>query len=58
MTLKHIIDIVKSYIKWVIFHKYNKIPKESFDFLDEHWDRKPKEGVKLWLYNKIKKINL
>ena len=52
------IDIVRSYIKWVIFHKFNKISKESFDFLDEHWDKKPTKGTKLWLYNKIKQINL
>jgi hypothetical protein len=41
-----------------MLHRFNKISKESFDFLDEHWNRKPIKGVKLWLYNKIKQINL
>lgn len=50
------IDFVKTYITYVLFKK--PIPKEGFDLANKHWKNKPKKGCKLWLYNKIKKINI
>jgi len=51
------ISFIKTYIKYVLFHKWNKLSKESFDLLDNNWQNKPTKGLNLWLYNKIKKIN-
>ena len=54
---QQMISFIKTYIKYVLFHKWNKLSKESFDLLDNNWKNKPTKGLNLWLYNKIKKIN-
>jgi hypothetical protein len=51
------IDLIKTYIIFVVLSKWNKIPKEGFELLDNHWSNKPQSGLKLWLYNKIKSAN-
>jgi hypothetical protein len=51
------IDFIKTYIKYVVFHKWNRLSIESIEFLEKHWEHKPKSGIKFWLYRKIKKIN-
>jgi hypothetical protein len=51
------IDFLITCIKYVIFYKWNRISKESIELLDIHWENKPTNGLKLWLYNKIKQIN-
>lgn len=48
------IDFIKTFIVYVLFKK--PIPKEGFDLADKHFKHKLK-GSKMWLYNKIKKIN-
>lgn len=44
------IDFIKTYVKYVLFHKWNKVPKESIGLLEKHWNNKPNKGVKYWLY--------
>lgn len=51
------IDFIKTYIKYVVFHKWNRLSIESIEFLEKYWEHKPKSGIKFWLYRKIKKIN-
>lgn len=51
------IDFLKTYVKYILLHRWNKVSKESIDLLDEHWKNKPTNGVKLWLYNKVKSKN-
>jgi len=48
-------DFIKTYIKYIVLHRWNIISKEGFDLLEEHWKNKPTKGIKLWLYNKLKK---
>jgi hypothetical protein len=52
-----LLDILKTYIKYVLLHRWNKIDKITFDILDEHWALKPTKGVRLWMYNKVKSKN-
>ncbi len=52
-----LLDILKTYIKYVLLHRWNKIGKITFDILDEHWALKPTKGVRLWMYNKVKSKN-
>jgi hypothetical protein len=51
------IDFLKTYVKYILLHRWNKVSKESIDLLEEHWKNKPTNGVKLWLYNKVKSKN-
>ena len=51
------IDWIRTYIKFVLLHKWNNVSEEGLKMLDEHWQHKPTNGIKLWLYNKIKLIN-
>jgi hypothetical protein len=51
------IDLIKTYFKYVLLHRWNKVGKQHFDWLDDHWQHKPTKGLRLWLYNKVKKIN-
>ena len=51
------IDWIRTYIKFVLLHRWNKVSQEGFEMLDEHWEYKPTKGINLWLYNKIKEIN-
>lgn len=51
------IDFLKTYVKYILLHKWNKVPKESIDLLEEQWESKPTNGINLWLYSKIKYIN-
>ena len=51
------IDWIRTYIKFVLLHRWNKVSEEGLKMLDEHWQHKPTKGIKLWLYNKIKLIN-
>jgi hypothetical protein len=57
MKLKSLIDIIKVYIWYVIFHKFNKRPSTHFEWLEEHWEEKPSKGIELLLWNKLKKLN-
>ena len=41
------IDFLKTYVKYILLHRWNKVPKESIDLLEEHWKNKPTNGVKL-----------
>jgi hypothetical protein len=47
-------DFIKTYIKYIVLHRWNKISKEGIDLLEQHWKNKPTKGLKLWLYNKVK----
>lgn len=51
------IDIIKTYIKYVLLHRFNKVNKQAFNFLDKHFMNKKHTFLKVKLYNKIKKIN-
>jgi hypothetical protein len=51
------IDLIKTYFKYVLLHRWNKVGEEHFDWLDNHWQHKPSKGLRLWLYNKVKNIN-
>jgi hypothetical protein len=51
------IDWIRTYIKFVLLHRWNRVSQEGFGMLDEHWEYKPTKGINLWLYNKIKEIN-
>jgi hypothetical protein len=51
------VDSIKTYIKYVLFHKWNKLNTEQINFLQTHWKHKPTKGLKLWVYNKVIKIN-
>ena len=51
------IDFIKTYVKYILLHKWNKVSVESIELLDAHWEKKPSKGPKYWLYNKIKSIN-
>jgi hypothetical protein len=51
------IDLLMTFIKYVLLHKYNKINKDKLIFLDLHWIKKPNAGIRLWLYNKIRQLN-
>jgi hypothetical protein len=53
-----VIDFIKTYVKYILLHKWNKISKEGIDLLDEYWENKPTKGIKLWLYNKVKYKNV
>lgn len=50
-------DFIKTYIKYVLFHRWNKLSEESINLLEQDWKNKPTKGIKLWLYKKIIKIN-
>lgn len=50
-------DFIKTYIKYVLLHRWNKLSEESINLIEQHWKNKPKNGMKLWLYKKIIKIN-
>jgi len=52
------IDFLKTYFKYILLHRWNKLSKESIDLLEEHWKNKPTNGVKLWLYSKVKSKNV
>jgi hypothetical protein len=49
-------DFIKTYIKYVLFHRWNKLSEESINLIEQHWKNKPTNGMKLWLYKKIIKI--
>lgn len=51
------IDFIKTYVKYILLHRWNKVSKQSIDLLEEHWKNKPTKGVKLWLFNKVKLKN-
>jgi hypothetical protein len=51
------IDWIKTYIKFVLLHRWYKVDEEKFKMLDDNWQYKPTKGLRLWLYNKVKKIN-
>ena len=51
------IDIIKTYIKYVLLYRFNKVNKQAFDFLDKHFMNKKHSLLKVKLYNKIKKMN-
>lgn len=53
----NMIDLLKTYIKYILFHRWNKVSKEMIDLLNQHWVKKPTKGLKLNLYNKIIQIN-
>lgn len=51
------IDFLKTYIVFILLHRWNKVSEEHFDFLEKYWDEKPTKGIELWLYNKVKYKN-
>lgn len=51
------IDFIKTYVRFVILHRWNKIPKENLEILEHNWKNKPTSGLKYWVYNKVKKLN-
>jgi len=51
------VDLTKTFIKYVLFHQWNRVPKESIELLENQWKGKPKSGAKLWMYNLIKYLN-
>lgn len=51
------IDIVKTYIKFILLYRFNKIPKEGIELISKHWINKPKNGFKKHIYNKIMNKN-
>ena len=51
------IDVIKTYFKYVLLHRWNHVDEEHLKMLDENWIYKPTKGLKLWVYNKVKKIN-
>lgn len=51
-------DFLKTFVKYYLLSRWNKIPKEGFELLEKHWKNIPNGGLKLWLYNSIKKKNL
>jgi hypothetical protein len=50
-------DLIKTYIKYVLLHRWYKLSEESINLIEQHWENKPTNGMKLWLYKKIIKIN-
>ncbi len=52
------LDFLKTYIKYILLHRWNKVPKEGVALLEKHWKNKPNSGIKLWLYNKVKSKNV
>lgn len=50
-------DFIKSYIKYVILHKWNRLDEKYFDLIEKNWGFLPENGLRGWLYRKIKKIN-
>lgn len=51
------IDFIKTYIRFFLLHKWNKISHDAFDVLEENWTNKPTSGMKKWLYDIIKRKN-
>lgn len=51
------IDFIKTYIVFILLHKWNKLSKENFDILEKHWTNKPTNGLRYWVYNKVKEKN-
>ena len=51
------IDIAKTYIKYILLHRWNKVSKKAMTLLDEHWEKKPIKGLKKYLYEWIKVKN-
>jgi hypothetical protein len=51
------IDWIRTYIKFVLLHKWNRVREDKLKMLDDHWQYKPTKGLRLWLYNKVKNIN-
>lgn len=50
------VDISSTYITFVLLHRWNKVDRRGFEFLDgSKWDAGSK--IKKRLYNKIKKLN-
>lgn len=51
------VDLAKTFIKYVLFHYWNRVSKESIDLIENEWKGKPKSGAKLWMYNLVKFLN-
>lgn len=51
------INIIKTYIKYILLHRFNKLNNETFDLLDKHFMNKKHSFLTVKLYNKIKRIN-
>ena len=51
------VDLAKTFIKYVLLHRWNRVSKESIELLENEWKGKPKSGAKLWMYNLVKWIN-
>lgn len=50
-------DILKTILKYILFHRWNKITVENLKFLDENWNKKPTKGFKKFIYDLVFKIN-
>ena len=52
------IDRILVYIQYVIFHRWNKVSKESIEIMDKYWADNPNIAPKTKkLYLKVKKLN-
>ena len=47
------IDLLKTYIRYVLLHRFHKISKEGICFIEKNFKKKPKKGIKKKLYDKI-----
>lgn len=51
-------DAIKTYVIYVLLHRWNKISKESFDLIEEHWrPKKPLSKLQIKVLNKVKELN-
>lgn len=47
-----------AYIKYVVFHRFNKVEPKVIDFVERHWVPNNKDRKRqMWLLNKIKSLN-
>ena len=51
------IDFIKTYIKYFLLSRWNKISTEGLELLENHWKNKPTTGPNAWLYKQIKRKN-
>ncbi len=52
------VGTIKSYIRFVLFHRWNKLEQKHFDFLTELYSKRaPLSKIENWVLFKIKRIN-
>jgi len=55
--MQYIIDILKTYIKYILLHRWNKIDVWRLELLESYWGNRPTKGARRWLYDKVREKN-